>query len=91
MQLTRMVNTNMIENSFAMEMTGTLAVKIIASFSWKKMIMKQNKSPTVMEVNIDTVIANFAPFALPAPSSLATRTLCHPRNYDTVHYGRIDK
>lgn len=33
-----------------------------------------------MEVNTDTAAANLAPFALPAPSSLATRTLfreCH--------------
>jgi len=50
-------------------------VKIIASFSWKAMVIDQNRSPTTKEVNTEILVANFAPFALPAPSSFATRTL----------------
>jgi hypothetical protein len=75
MQLRRIVNANKTANSLTISITGVLVVKIIASFSWKTMIIDQNRSPTIKDVNTETVVANFAPFALPAPSSFATRTL----------------
>ena len=69
------MNANKTANSLTISITGVLVVKIIASFSWKTMIIDQNRSPTIKDVNTETVVANFAPFALPAPSSFATRTL----------------
>ena len=69
------MNANKTANSLTISITGVLVVKIIASFSWKTMIIDQNRSPTIKDVNNETVVANFAPFALPAPSSFATRTL----------------
>lgn len=35
----------------------------------------QKKSPITSDVTDDTIVANLAPFPLPAPSSFATRTL----------------
>lgn len=75
MQLRRIVNANKTDKSLTIAITGMLEVKIIASFSWKTIIIKQNRSPTAREVKTETVVANFAPFALLAPSSFATRTL----------------
>lgn len=75
MQLRRMVITNMTANSLTIAITGMLGVNIMASFSWNATTIKQKRSPTDREVNNDTMVANFAPFALPAPSSFATRTL----------------
>lgn len=65
----------MIANSLTIVITGKLEVKIMASFSWNATTIKQNISPTDREVNTDTMVASFAPFAFPAPSSFATRTL----------------
>lgn len=75
MQLERMVNASMTANSFTIDITGMLEVNIIASFSWKTITINQNRNPTAREVKTETVIENLAPLALPAPSSLATRTL----------------
>lgn len=77
------MNANKTANSLTIVITEELEVKIIASFSWKAMIVDQNRSPTTKEVNTETVVANFAPFALPAPSSFATRTL-KLRKHSTV-------
>ena len=76
MQLRRMVNASNSASSFTIAITEELDVKIIASLSWKAKIIDQKKSPTTREVNTDTNEANLAPFALPAPISFATRTLC---------------
>jgi hypothetical protein len=70
-----MVNASKTANSLTIKITKELEVKIIASFSGKAMTIDQNNSPTTREVNNDTMVANLAPFALPAPSSFATRTL----------------
>lgn len=44
------------------------------------MIRDQKTRPTVVDVATETMVANLAPFPLPAPSSLATRTLrSHPK------------
>lgn len=55
-------------------------MKIIASLSGNAIIINQNKIPIAMEFNNDTLVASFAPFPFPAPSSFATRTLCRRRN-----------
>lgn len=75
MQLRRMVNANKTDNSLTIVITGLLEVKIITSFSLKAIIINQNRTPTAREVKTATVVANFAAFVLPAPSSFATRTL----------------
>jgi hypothetical protein len=75
MQFRRIVNANKTANLLTIAITEVVEVKIIASFSWKAMVIDQNRSPTTKEVNTEILVANFAPFALPAPSSFATRTL----------------
>ena len=75
MQLKRIVNANKTAKSLSISITEELEVKIITRFSGKAMIVDQNRSPTIKEDNTEIVVANFAPFALPAPSSFATRTL----------------
>ena len=75
MQLKRIVNANKTAKSLTILITEALEVKIIARFSGKAMIIDQNRSPTIKEDNTEIVVANFAPFALLAPSSFATRTL----------------
>ena len=85
MEFMRMVNDNMTEKSLTILTTGRLDVKMRESFSWKSMIIEANSSPANKEVRIETVVANLAAFALPAPSSFATRTLHHHRrDYDRV-------
>ena len=75
MQLKRIVNANKTAKSLTISITEALEVKIIARFLGKAMIIDQNRSPTIKEDNTEIVVANFAPFALLAPSSFATRTL----------------
>lgn len=70
-----MVNDSRTAKSLTIEIIEELEVKIIASFSGKAMTISQKKNPTAREVNTDTLVANLAPLALPAPSSFATRTL----------------
>ena len=84
------MKTNMIANSLTIVMTGKLEVKIMASFLWNNMTIKQNESPTAREVNVDTMVANFAPFAFPAPSSFATRTLDQQEAMIFGSYNRIE-
>lgn len=69
------MNANKTDKSLAIVTTGMLEVKIIASFSWKAINIKENRSPTAREVKTATEVANFAPLALLAPNSFATRTL----------------
>ena len=71
----RIVNANKTTKSLTISIIEALEVKIIARFSGKAMNIDQNRSPTIKEDNTEIVVANFAPFALPAPSSFATRTL----------------
>lgn len=75
MQLRRMVNASKIANSLTIVITAGLELKILASFSGVAIIMDRKQSPTNREFSTDTMAANLAPFALPAPSSFATRTL----------------
>ena len=75
MQLRRTVSANNTDKSLTIAITGMLEVKIIASFSWKTNIINKNKSATARDVKTETVVANFAPFVLPAPSSFDTHTL----------------
>ena len=84
------MKTNMIANSLTIVMTGKLEVKIMASFLWNNMTIKQKESPTDREINIDTTVANFAPFVFPAPSSFATRTLDQQEAMIFSSYNRID-
>jgi len=75
MQLRRIVKANKIDSSLTIWITDKLDVKIKASFSLKTTIINQNMNPTITVFTTETTVANFAPFALPAPSSFATRTL----------------
>lgn len=75
MQLKRMVNASMTANSLTIDITGMLEVNIMASFSGKTKTINENRSPTAKEVKTETANENLALLALPAPSSLATRTL----------------
>lgn len=75
MQLRRMVNASNSDKSLTVSMTGILEVNIIASSLLNASTVTQNRSPTAREVKTETAVANFAPLALPAPSSFATRTL----------------
>ncbi|MFS7941321.1 hypothetical protein Hanom_Chr05g00474861 [Helianthus anomalus] len=75
MQLKRTVSDNNTESSSTMLMTMLFDVKIIASLSGNATINAQNSRPTRIDVSNDILVANIAPFALPAPSSFATRTL----------------
>ena len=69
------MKASQIASSLTILMTDELDVKINASFSLKIMTTNQNINPTSRVFTTDTIVANFAPFALPAPSSFATRTL----------------
>lgn len=75
MQLRRMVKANKNANSLTIWITDELDVKIKASFSLKATITNQKINPTNTVFTTETIVANFAAFALPAPSSFATRTL----------------
>lgn len=57
--------------------TGSLDENIRASSLWKKIMSSQKKRPITMDVVTATIVANLAPFPLPAPSSFATLTLYH--------------
>lgn len=75
MQLRRTVKANNIASSLTIWITEELDVKIKARFLLKDTITNQNINPTNKVVTTETTVANLAPFALPAPSSFATRTL----------------
>jgi hypothetical protein len=70
-----MVKANNIDSSLTILITDKFDVKIKASFSLKRTIINQNMKPANTVFTTETIVANFAPFALPAPSSFATRTL----------------
>lgn len=71
---------NKLESSSNSLRTSALVVKIKAIFSRNNMISKQKKRPTMIDCITETLVANFAPLPLPAPSSLATLTLkCESR------------
>lgn len=55
--------------------TSSFEVKIYASFSLKNKKNKNRRNPIVNDVRTIMFTANFAPFALPFPSSFATLTL----------------
>ncbi|KAF5807785.1 hypothetical protein HanXRQr2_Chr05g0237521 [Helianthus annuus] len=59
-----------------MLITVVFDVKIIASLSGNATIIAQKNRPIRIDISKDILVANIAPFALPAPSSFATRTLC---------------
>lgn len=69
------MSANNTESSFTMLITVLFEVKIIANLSGKATIITLNNRPIRIDVNNDIFVANIAPFALPAPSSFATRTL----------------
>jgi hypothetical protein len=80
MLLRRMVNARRTERLSTASRTTELEVKMRANLSWRPMISTQKKSPITSDVIDDTMVANRAPFPLPAPSSLATRTLQQTSN-----------
>ena len=75
MLLRSMVKASRSESLSTAASRTALVVKMRAILSWRPMINTQKKSPIAIEVVDDTMAANLAPFPLPAPSSLATRTL----------------
>ncbi|WVZ18750.1 hypothetical protein V8G54_006072 [Vigna mungo] len=80
MQLRRTVKANNIARSLTIWITDELDVKIKARFLLKNTITNQNINPTSTVFTTETKVANFAPSALPAPSSFATRTPVAPKN-----------
>ena len=70
-----MVNAKRIESLLTAASTSSLDVKIKASSLWKIIISSQNMRPIIVDVVTATMVANLAPFPLPAPSSLETLTL----------------
>uniref|UniRef100_A0A5K1FQM8 Uncharacterized protein n=1 Tax=Nymphaea colorata TaxID=210225 RepID=A0A5K1FQM8_9MAGN len=56
-------------------MTAVLEVNRSANSLCRVMMRIQKKSPIAADVATETMLANFAPLALPAPSSLLTLTL----------------
>lgn len=75
MQLTRIANANSMDSRFTASMIESVDVKILASLSGNAITTNQKIIPTIQALNNDTDMANLAAFALPAPSSFATRTL----------------
>ena len=75
MLLRRMVTPRRTDSLSTIFSTLSLDVKSKPYLSWKTNIREQNKIPISVDVPTDTMVANFAPFPLPAPSSFATRTL----------------
>lgn len=73
--LRRMVTARRKEMLSTASITALLDEKTSAIMSWKASASALKKRPIRKEVVVDTIVANFAPFPLPAPSSLATRTL----------------
>lgn len=59
--------------------TSLLDEKMYAILSRKIIISAQNTSPITVDSPTATMVANFAPFPFPAPSSFATLTL--PKHY----------
>lgn len=70
-----MVNAKRIDNLFTAFKTASLEENNKASSLWYIIINNQKMRPIMIDVNTDTVVANLAPFPLPAPSSFATLTL----------------
>lgn len=75
MLLSRMVKANRTASLLAASIITGLAVKKRGNLSCKTRISNQNKSPITKDVAADTMVANLAPFPLPAPNSLETLTL----------------
>lgn len=55
--------------------TSLLLVKMRVIWFWRATMSMQKKRPIIVDVATATLVAKFAPWPLPAPSSLATRTL----------------
>lgn len=70
-----MVKAKRIDNLFTACKTASLEENIKASSLWYIIINNQKKRPIMTDVTTDTIVANLAPFPLPAPSSFATLTL----------------
>ena len=81
-------NRNIASFSVASTMTG-LVVKKRGNLSSKTRISNQNRSPITEDVAADTMVANLAPFPLPAPNSLEARTLQCATHYPLIACGYI--
>lgn len=64
-----------IESLLTASRTGLLEEKMIPISLCKITIIRQKTSPIIVDVVTETIVANFAPFPFPAPSSFATLTL----------------
>ena len=69
-----MVNAKRIDILLTNCKIASLEENIKASSLWKINISIKKKTPIVIEVTTDTIVANLAPFPLPAPSSFETLT-----------------
>lgn len=79
-------------SSLTIVITAEVEVKIFASFPGMAITTGQKKSPTKREYSNDTMVANFVPFAFPAPSSFATRTLDKEvKPYYQARRGKLDE
>jgi hypothetical protein len=73
--LRRTVRASRVVCSSTAASTAALAVNMSATSPWRATNSPQKTTPIASEVADDTAVANRAPYQLPAPSSLATRTL----------------
>lgn len=75
MLLRRTVKANRSESLLTAFKTASLEEKIQAIWLWRSIIITQKNNPIINDCVTDTIVANLAPFPLPAPNSFATRTL----------------
>lgn len=75
MLLRSMVKANRMESLLTATKTASLEENIQAILLWKSIIITPKNNPIINDCVTDTIVANLAPFPLPAPNSFATRTL----------------
>lgn len=84
-----MVKAKRSESLLTASNTISLLVNINASSLWNNMIKSQKIRPITVDVVTETIVANLAPFPLPAPNSFATLTLNHTTTQSHKHYMKI--
>lgn len=73
--LRRTVRANKMVSLLTAVKTASLDEKTWTIWLWKSIMFTQKNNPIIKDCVTETIVANFAPFPLPAPSSFATRTL----------------
>lgn len=73
--LRRIVTPKRRESWSTSSRTSSLDVNMYANLSWNIRIRAKKTMPIMVDWTTETLVANLAPWPLPAPSSFATRTL----------------